>query len=67
MVSYLKPALDNVRDTQTGLNASEIAIISHEEDRYLAYWSYLPVIILIIILFWLVLNAVRKNKEEGYG
>ena len=67
MVSYLKPALDNVRDTQTGLNATQIAEIAHEEDRYLAFWSYLPVIIFLIVLIWLIINAVRKNKEEGYG
>lgn len=64
---YIKPTLDDVRNNYVGLNSSQIAEIDTEETKYIYFWSMLPLIIFIIIITWLILNAVKKSKDEGYG
>lgn len=65
MSNNIIPAFDGIKNSQ-GLNETQIAEINNELDWYNALWGYLPLVIFVIVIIWLVINAVRRNKEEMY-
>ena len=66
MSNYVKPALDGYKNL-TITNTTLLAEINAEENKYMAYWGIIPFVILIVVVIWMLLNAIKKNKEDIYA
>ena len=69
--SQIQPTMDTIKNGITingiPLNATQLAEINTEEIKYMRYWAILPLAVFIIVIIWLILNVVKKSRDDMYA
>lgn len=66
--AHLVPVIKNMANSTVGVtidNATQ-ATINNGIDRYMAYFNSLPFILFFMIIIYMIVAAVRKEREDEY-
>lgn len=58
---HIQPSVENIIPDSYGGKA---AIVTQNND-YLSFWNIVPFIIVILIVMFLIMSAIRKNNGNG--
>jgi len=64
MSEYLVPISGSMVMNTTSLNASARTAMITEMTRYDLIWYALPIVIIIALVLWLIINAMKRRNGE---
>ena len=67
-IAYLVPTIkEQVNNTQIGIPIDQQDEINTNIDKYMAFFHTLPYILFFVIVIYMILAAVRKERESEFG
>ena len=62
---YLVPVIKNsVNSTTTNVDAATVSTVFSNIDKYMNYFNLIPFILFFMVVIYMILASVRKEREE---
>ena len=67
--AHLVPTIKNLaNDTAvTGIDAATVTIINAGIDKYMVFFNTLPFILFFMVIVYMIVAAIRKERESQFG
>ena len=63
--AHLVPTIKNiVNSSVSGIDIETKTIVFNNIDKYMSFWSAMPFILFFVVIIYMVIAAVRKEREE---
>lgn len=67
-IAYLVPTIkEQVNNTYIGIPLDQQEEINGNIDKYMSFFHTMPYILFFVIVIYMILAAVRKERESEYG
>ena len=67
MVNYIEPTSQTIMDTSPYINETLRAELTASNDKYLAFWTSVPFIMVFLIVLFIIMSSVFNNGGNQYG
>ena len=67
--AHLVPVIKNMANNTaiTGIDAATVTIIHTNIDKYMVFFNTLPFILFFMVILYMIVSAVRKERESEFG
>jgi hypothetical protein len=69
-VMYLVPTIKNMVNSSTGMipidEATKVSVYSGI-DKYMTFWHILPYVLFFVVVLYMIIAAIRKEREGEFG
>ena len=61
---HIQPLSDGMIEDSPHLNATQITEIKGNNDKYMAFWNFLPIFFVILIMVSIIVSTIITSKRE---
>ena len=63
--AHLVPTIKNiVNSTSSGIDTATVQTIYANIDKFMSFWSMMPFILFFVVVLYMIIAAIRKEREE---